>query len=231
MFKSVIDEIAKKKLCGILTRRERWGLSWHAWLIAIVFSILLAGFFLLAIYPFLAVTRRVDTNILVVEGWVHEYAIKAGVAEFQAAHYPRVYVTGGPVTGSGGYTTDYNTDANVGAWLLRNAGIPPELVQMVPSHVMGRDRTYSSALALRDWFREQKITVNSLNVVTENTHARRTRLLFQEAFGKNVKVGVIAVPNPDYDARYWWRYSEAVRDVIGEGIAYLYARLFFHPSA
>lgn len=75
------------------------------------------------------------------------------------------------------------------------------------------------------------MTVGSLNVVTENTHARRTRFLFQEAFGKNVKVGIIAVPNPDYDASYWWRYSEGVREVISEAIAYVYARLFFHPSA
>jgi len=230
MSKLVNDEIAKK-FCGILTRRERWGLSWYGWLIAAVFSILFAGFLLLTVYPFLAVTRRVDTNVLVVEGWVHEYAIQAGVAEFKSGHYPRVYVTGGPVTGSGGYTTDYNTGANVGAWLLRNAGIPSELVQMVPSHVIGRDRTYYSAVALRDWFSEQKIAVHSLNVVTEDTHARRTRLLFQEAFGKGVRVGIIAVPNRDYDARYWWRYSEAVRDVIGEGIAYIYARLFFHPAA
>ena len=220
-----------KRFWGLLTRRERWGLSGYGWLIAIVSSISFAGFILLTIYPFLAVTRRVDTNVLVVEGWVHEYAIQASVVEFKAGHYFRVYATGGPVTGSGGYTTDYDTSAHVCEGQLKKAGIPSESVQMVPSHVMGRDRTYNSAVALRDWFRQQNISLHSLNVVTENTHARRTRLLFQEAFGKSAKVGVIAVPSPDYDARYWWRYSEGVRDTLGEGIAYVYARLFFHPSA
>ena len=53
---------------------------------------------------------------------------------------------------------------------------------------------------------------------------RRTHLLFQKAFGNNVAVGVIAVPNPDYDARRWWRYSDGVRDLIGESIAYIYAK-------
>ena len=61
-------------------------------------------------------------------------------------------------------------------------------------------------------------------------HARRTRLLFQEAFGSKVAVGVIAVPDDAYDPRHWWRSSEGVRDVVGEAIAYVYARFFFYPA-
>jgi hypothetical protein len=48
--------------------------------------------------------------------------------------------------------------------------------------------------------------------------------------GDNVQVGVISVRNPDYDARRWWLYSEGAREVVSEVIAYLYARIFFHPS-
>ena len=57
---------------------------------------------------------------------------------------------------------------------------------MVPSHVNGRERTYSSAIALRDWFREHKTLVSSINVLTEGAHALRTRLLYQKAFDQNV---------------------------------------------
>lgn len=220
----------KSRFWGILTRKERWGLSSRGWLIfasalALMFWSLLAN-----IQPFLAVTDRVDAHFLVVEGWVHEYAIRAGAAEFRAGTYERVFATGGPVTGTGGYTSDYTTSAHVGADQLLNAGVPPEVVEMVPSRVTDRDRTYSSAAALRDWFRQRNMIVSSINVVTENVHARRTRLLFQKAFGDNVKVGIIAVPNPDYEPKRWWHYSEGVRDVLSEGIAYVYARLFFHPS-
>ena len=147
-----------------------------------------------------------------------------------AGSYPRVFTTGGPVTGSGGYTWDADTSASVGAGQLRKFGVPSESVQMVPSHFIGRDRTYYSAVALRDWFRERKMDVDSINVVTESTNARRTRLLFQEAFGENVKVGIIAVENPDYDAKHWWQSSDGFREVIAEAIAYLYARVFFYPS-
>jgi uncharacterized SAM-binding protein YcdF (DUF218 family) len=217
------------RLWGVLTRKERWGLSWQGWVALFLVLLLAVGFLLLTVQPFLAVTHRVDAKVLVVEGWVHEYAIRAGAQEFMAGYYQRLFTTGGPVTGSGGYTWDADTTASVGAGNLLNAGVRPESLQMVPSHLIGRDRTYYSAVALRDWFRERKMDVGSINVVTESTHARRTWLLFQEAFGKRVNVGIIAVHNPDYDAKHWWRSSDGFREVVSEAMAYVYAKLFFHP--
>ena len=157
------------------------------------------------------------------------YAIRAAMQEFESHSYERVFTTGGPVVGKGGYINDYQTSASVGADLLKEEGLPAELVQMVPSHVIGRDRTYSSAIALREWFREHNMQVRSLNIVTEGAHARRTRLLFEEALGRDVKVGVIAVPSPDFDARHWWYYSEGLEEIVGEGLGYLYAKFFFYP--
>jgi uncharacterized SAM-binding protein YcdF (DUF218 family) len=222
--------VISKKFCGILTRRERWGLSQSGWLLSA--AIVLAGLYLIVldVYPFLAVTHRLDTNVLVVEGWIHEYAIRAAVEEFRSRSYQRVYTTGGPVEGSGDYINDYHTNASVGADLLKKYGLPDEPLQMVPSRVMDRDRTYGSAVALRNWFREHNMPVRSMNIVTEDVHARRTRLLFEKAFGDSVTVGIIAVPDPDYDSRHWWRYSAGVKDVVSETAAYMYARLLFYPS-
>jgi len=210
-------------------RKERWGLSWQGWLIVLTGVVATFCLFVFSIYPFLAVTHRVKSNILVVEGWVHEYAIQAAVDEFRSVGYTRVFTTGGPVEGSGRYTNDYNTSASVGAELLVKNGLAKESVQMVSSRLVDRDRTYASAVALRRWFHEHNMAVQSVNVVTENTHARRTRLLFGKALGKNVAVGIIAVPNPDYDKGHWWWYSEGVKDVGSEVFAYIYARLFFIP--
>lgn len=219
----------RRKCLGLLTRKERWGLSKRGWLL--ILGLLLASgciaFF--RVYPFLAVTRRENTRVLVVEGWIHQFAADAAAEEFKSGGYQRVFTTGGPVNGLGHYVNDYQTSASVGASLLRNAGIPADLVQMVPSHVMERDRTYSSAVALREWFDEHSVTVDAINVLTEKAHARRTRLLFQKALGDKIKVGIISVPTPDYDAKRWWHYSEGVKEVISEGSAYIYARLFFRP--
>jgi uncharacterized SAM-binding protein YcdF (DUF218 family) len=220
---------SSQRLCGMVIRKERWGLSWRGWLILVLLGFLTAVLLLLTAEPFLAETHRVNSDTLVVEGWIHEYAIRRAVEEFRKGSYQRVLSTGGPVVGNGRYVNDYQTSASVGADELKKRGVPSQMVQMVPSRVMNRDRTYGSAVALREWFREHDMTVKSLNIVTEDTHARRTRLLFEKALGRSVAVGIIAVPNPDYDAKRWWRYSEGVKDVVSEGFAYLYARLLFFP--
>lgn len=224
-------EVRRNRLLGLVNRKERWGLSWKGWLLALVLLIGVAISLGYGVYPFLAVTHRANTDVLVVEGWIHEYAIRAAISEFEAGHYERVYTTGGPIAGMGGYINDYNTSASLGAGRLKAAGLAPNFIQMVPSRVFERDRTYSAAIALRDWFRDNHVSVHGINIVTEDVHARRSWLLFQKALGPGVKVGVIAVPNPDYDAREWYQYSEAVKEVISESVAYAYARLFFWPSA
>jgi uncharacterized SAM-binding protein YcdF (DUF218 family) len=220
----------RRAMWGLFDRRERWSLSWRGRLIVISALLLVSVLSLEGVYPFLAITQRVDANTLVVEGWINEYAIRAAVKEFQGNRYQRVFTTGGPVEGTGGYINDFMTSASVGADLLKKAGVPDQSLQTVPSRVMDRDRTYGSAVALRNWFHDHNIVVSGVNVVTEDVHARRTRLLFQKALGKDVQVGIIAVANVDYPANRWWHYSQGLKSVVSEFAAYLYARLLFFPS-
>ncbi|MDP3070045.1 MAG: ElyC/SanA/YdcF family protein [Opitutaceae bacterium] len=221
----------QRKCLGLLSRRERWGLSARGWLAMAGLGGAMAAVALFGAYPFLAVTQRVETKILVVEGWVDAHAIKAAVEEFHRGGYERVFTTGGPVRGLAGYLTDQSTTAGVGASRLRQAGLPAERVQMAPARELARDRTFGSAVALREWCATNGVKLARLNVLTQDVHARRTRLLFEQGLGPGVGVGIIAVPHLDYDAGKWWRYSEGVRSVIGEIIAYVYARCFFFPEA
>lgn len=218
-----------RKFFGLFNRRERWGLSLRGWLFFLILAVVTALTYAWNIHAFLAQTRRENTKVLVVEGWARQYAMNAAVAEFHNGRYEMIYTTGGPIVGTDGATNDFNTSASVGAELLVKTGMPADLVQMVPSHVAGRDRTYSSAIALRDWFEAHHVNVQSINVLTEDAHARRTRMLFQEAFGPQVAVGIVSVQNPDYDPARWWHYSEGVREILGESIAYLYAKFVFRP--
>lgn len=225
-----LESPVDRKLGGILVRKKRWALAWKGRLLiaAIGFAGLYGVF--ANVHPFLAVTQKADARILVVEGWIQNYAMRAAVDEFNRGHYEQVYTTGGPENGTGGYTNDYRTSASAGEEALKKLGLPGEVIQMVPSHVSGRERTYSSAIALREWLLEHGVPIAKMNVLTEDCHARRTWLLYQEAFGNNVHVGIINVSNPDYDPNKWWKYSDGVREVIGESIAYIYARFFFYPS-
>ena len=214
----------------LVIRKERWGLSWRGRLLVAAVVLLSGVLFLKGVHPFLAVTHREQANVLVVEGWVSHYGIDAAIQEWKAGHYDRVFTTGGPLEGAGDSTSIYNTEAYQSAELLIKAGMPTERVQSVPALYVGRDRTYNSALVLRKWLNENDMQLKSFNVMTMDAHARRTWLLFQEAFGQSARIGIISIANPDFDANHWWRTSEGTREVIGETIAYIYARFFFWPK-
>ena len=104
-----------RALWGLRKRKERWSLSWRGRLTLAAALLLIGTLLLKGLYPFLATTHRVDADVLVVEGWVHEYAIRAALDEFKSGSYGLVSTTGGPVEGTRGYTNDYNTSASVGA--------------------------------------------------------------------------------------------------------------------
>jgi hypothetical protein len=109
------------------------------------------------------------------------------------------------------------------------AGVPGAAIVEAMGAPVHQDRTYHSAVNVRRWLESQGITSSSVDVITLGPHARRSRLLFEAALGPDVTVGVYAVPDPRYDLAHWWRSSEGVRSVLGETIAYVYARLFFDP--
>ena len=73
----------RRAVWGLLDRKERWSLSWRGWLIVVSALLLMGGLIFKGIYPFLAITHRVKADVLVVEGWVHEYAIQSAVEEFK----------------------------------------------------------------------------------------------------------------------------------------------------
>jgi hypothetical protein len=215
---------------GLVRRKELWLPSWRGWLVAFAALVGLGWVALANSYSFLAVNRPVPTDVLVVEGWLDDWAFRAAAEDFRRGNYRIVFVTGGPVPGNGGYVNDFQTFASVGAERLIAFGVPRHIVQIVPARDAVRDRTYASAVVLKRWFHEHHFEVRALNIMTQTTHARRTRLLFQKALGPEIEIGVIPLFSPDFKPHDWWRYSEGARDVISEAIAYAYALLFFSPQ-
>src|SRR5919108_4736603 len=103
---SLAQATPARAMWGLFDRKERWSLSWRGRLIVTSALLLVSALILMGVYPFLAITQRVDANILVVEGWINEHAIRAAVKEFQSNHYQRAFTTGGPVAGTGRYIND-----------------------------------------------------------------------------------------------------------------------------
>ena len=105
-------------------------------------------------------------------------------------------------------------------------------MQAVSSGVVARDRTYASAVALREWLKAHDMKVTKINLMAAGLHSRRSRLLFQKAFGEQVQVGVIAYEREQdqAEARRWWASSGGMRGMFEEGTAFLYARFFFRAA-
>lgn len=214
---------------GLWRRRECVCLTWRGWLLL---GLLFGGLSFLslhAVYPFLAVNDPVPAGLLVVEGWVPDYAFEKTIAEFHLARYQRVYVTGGPLA-AGAPLSEHQNYAQLGAAVLTRLGLPASDVQAVPAPAVPEDRTYTSALTLKKWLLDHHVAETNITVLTLGPHARRTRLLFEKAFGKDYHIGVVALDSRGFDPQHWWKSSEGFRTVTGEVIAYGYARVLFHPK-
>jgi len=183
-----------------------------------------------SLHPFLAVSDPSPGGALTVEGWVQDPTMREVIAEFNRGHYTMLYVTGGPLE-RGALLSEYHTTAELGGASLLRMGMPKDLVQVVFTPPVPRDRTYASAIALKRWLDAPHVVLSNLTVVAPGPHARRTRLLFQKAFGDATQVGAFAAMDLDYDPQDWWMSSNGFRAEIDEAIAYVYARLLFDPAA
>lgn len=218
-----------KKCWGLLRRRSCVVPTRRGWLVLVLGVMALAFGFVRDIHPFLAPSDPLPGGVLVIEGWVTDYALEAAVTEFRRHHYDKLYVIGGPIDW-GAPLLQYKTYAQLGAATLLQLGLTTNEVQAVPAPRVRQDRTYAAAVALARWWRHHSLAPAKVHFMGEGPHTRRSRLMLEKALGNGVAIGVTAIPVQDDDPRHWWRYSAGVRGVIDETAAYLYARCLFFPS-
>ena len=181
--------------------------------------------FLAFAHTFLSVNHPVAANVLVVEGWLPDYALEEAVQEFKEKGYEHLVSAGGPMP-QGHLISGYDTYARIAGATLLKLQIPKEKLIEAPAAKTYRNRTFESAKAVRAKLRELGISVQGLNVVSEGPHARRTRLVYRKVFGRETIVGVIAIRSMDYEAERWWRSSEGMITTMSEGIGWLFESLF-----
>ena len=217
------------KLFRLTTIRERRVLTPVGWAVfSIAFGSVLVSI-ILFVHPFLAPTKPVGGGILVVEGWLPDYALKKTKDRFEEGHYKllvtigRKYTTGHPMAQHKSAADWTASRLNAQGVLLGK--IIPVAITIYPR----KDRTYYKALAVQKRLKKAGFAQASIDVVSFGVHARRTWLLFEKVFS-SVDVGVIAIRPDNYDTSRWWLFSEGVRSVISESVAYLYARFIFSPS-
>ena len=214
------------KTPALVRRREVWLPTLWGWAAILALAALCGGLVARHLYGFLATKAPVGAQVLVVEGWLGPEELDEAVTAFRSGRYQRVVTTGGPVYhwAAGGATF-----ADQAATYLKQHGLPAALVTAVPAARTEQDRTYQSALAVREWARRTGAGLTAIDVMSDSTHARRSRLLYQMAFGEQTKVGVLATRAYEYDASAWWRSSAGAKRVIEEAVGFAWVACCFHP--
>ena len=210
----------------LIKRQEMWTITAQGWAIAIALIAYLIFFAITHVHSFLAVTYPIKSaKVLVVEGWLPDYAIEEALTEFKNGSYCQIISTGG-ILGKGSYLSAYNNFAEVSAATFIKLGLEAEKVVAVPTPFVVKDRSYASAAEFHRWLSNSNLQIESINLFSLDVHTRRSWLIFKKLLNPDIKVGIIAAKTQDYDPEKWWDSSQGVRTIIDEGIAYIYARFF-----
>jgi len=178
----------RKNYFHLISFKERWGLTlWgHLLIVLVIFLFFIIG--ACNIYNLLAPVEREKADVLVLEGFISDYLLQDAINEFQTNKYKLLITTGTPLI-YGELLAPYKNTANVAGMSLLKLGFDSTKLVMVGSNEIRNDRTYNSAVALREWLKKNRPQTKSLNLMTMGVHGARSQLLFQEAMGDTIKVG------------------------------------------
>lgn len=181
------------------------------------------------IYAFLAQNDPIGARILVVEGWLAPEELDQAIQAFKQGGYARVVTTGGPIMGWPELST-HTSYAGLAADYFAQHGIPRDMILVVPTPKSAQERTFLSAVVLHDSAQQLGINLDAIDLFSSGAHARRSRLLFQMAFGPDARVGVLAAQPTEYDPDAWWRTSSGTESVILQSIGLAWVKCFFWPG-
>jgi len=209
-------------------KKDCYQLTWAPKILVLIIFFFAAYLSVKNIYSFLAPQKPVVSKVLVIEGWLSDYALQECLDLFNKDSYDLMLITGGPLN-TGYVLMNYKSTAQVAKETLLRLGAPPEKVIAISRKLVWSDRTFQSALVLKKYLMKEMPLCKSFNLVSLGAHSRRSWLLFNRAM-PNYKIGIITLKEKLYDTNYWWRTSKGLRSIITEFLGYFYVLLFFFPS-
>jgi len=222
-------------LPAFFRRREIWLPTWRGALLLLVVCATVVVMLGVNAYTLLAPNQpasgRAGTGArtLVVEGWLDHAELQQAVAVVRAGHYDRVLTTGGPIA-SWTEGAQWIDSAARAASYLRASGVANVPVISVPAPLTVQDRSYLSAVMVRDWAQQTGVALEAIDLFTAGVHARRSWLVYRMALGDEVEVGVLAARPTEYDAR-WWASSAGTKATLGETLSLAWTKCCFWPAA
>lgn len=220
----------EKTKLRLFTRRDVWCPTLlGGTLLASIFALPCVWWFAYG-EAFLSITRRVPTRILVVEGWIGPDGLRAAKFEFERNHYDYLITSGGSVDPYEETTANWQktewTYADGAQKQLVRLGLPIDKVIPAPPRIVDRQRTYSSAVAVKEALATYHLQAKSINVFTYGAHARRSKLVYEKAYGPETEIGVIAWEPSYYASTQWWHSSERAIEFMIQTVGFFYEFLF-----
>ena len=198
------------------------------WLLILVVIGLIVGFLFRNMAVFLTVNEPVGAEYLVIESWMDKAELDQGLAYFAANDFKKVVIVGGPISNDfHGIDSNYAERAAV---YLQRQGLAEEKTIIVKVPYSAQARTFLNGVMVREWFERKGITATRLDVFSSGVHTRRSRDLYQQAFGEDVAIGIIASRPHNFDPEHWWRTSGSGKGVAVEFAAWFLIKCCFDPG-
>ena len=199
------------------------------WLLILVTIGLVVGFVFRNMAVFLTVNEPLGAEHLVIDGWLNKEGLDQGLAYFETQNFSKLVVVGGPITDEfHGIDESY---AERAAGYLLEQGLPQQRIAIVNVPYSAQDRTFLSAVMVREWFKQQGISLNRLDIFSSSVHTRRSRDLYRLAFGDQIEIGITASEPRDFTPAHWWKSNDNGKGVAVEFAGWFLVKCCFYPGA
>jgi hypothetical protein len=209
----------------------RWGIIlWAILVFPILYSMIVRPI-LLGFHDYLCVTKRVETDVLIIEAWLFPELLKQVPEEMAHGKYRYLIIAG---TGMNGERTInksiFKSYPQYAEAQLHGDGMDPGKMVVLPTVEANTHKTYRTAMAVREWLTNNEPEIKSINVFSGGAHARKTYITYKRAFGSGYNIGIIAASIKHYNPHRWWLSFRGIRATAVLSAACLYARFWLMPE-
>jgi Ca-dependent carbohydrate-binding module xylan-binding len=120
---------------------------------------------------------------------------------------------------------NFNSVAELARNQLLAMGVDSAKVTAVPGAMVNINRTLTSALAFRDWLAKSDINIKGLNIISLGAHTRRTWMIYNKILKDRYPIGIISVPDYNYNRSYIYKLFKTIRETLG----IIYYRIILIP--
>lgn len=163
---------------------------------------------------YLSVSRPVDGEVLIIEGWINSNALIEAVEVFKNSDYKYLLITA-------------NHENFSAIETIKNAGLEERLIRMAErgDNSTGHN-TFDMANAAKIWLSNNDPSIKNVDVFTASVHGRKSWVVFSRVFGKEYEVGIKSSNCFRRDPQRWGRSRAGKKRIAKNLLGYFYAMLW-----